>query len=93
VVFQITVGELNYKRSISTLDMISSFGVPVVLGTDAHNMTSRAPHFDLVSQKLSEKAGLFGKSLKKTHAIIENCLYAQSDVEKLIRTPKQAEVK
>ena len=93
VIFQITVGELNYKRSIKTLDMISSFGVPVILGTDAHNMTSRAPRFDLIEEKLSEKSGIFGKSIKKTHAIIENCLYAQADIEKLIRTPKGAEVK
>ncbi len=93
VVFQITVGELNYKRAIGTLDAVSSLGVPVVLGTDAHNMTSRAPRFDLISEKLSQKAGVFDKALKKTHAIIENCLYAQSDVEKLIKTPKKAEVK
>lgn len=93
VVFQITVGELNYKRAIGTLDAVSSLGVPVVLGTDAHNMTSRAPRFDLISEKLSQKVGFFDKTLKKTHAIIENCLYAQSDVEKLIKTPKKAEVK
>ncbi|MBE6679780.1 MAG: hypothetical protein E7598_04575 [Ruminococcaceae bacterium] len=93
VIFQITVGELSYKRAINTLDMISSFGVPVILGTDAHDMTSRTPNFDLVSKKLSEKPGLFGKTLKKTQAIIENCLYAQADIEKLIRTPKVVEVK
>ena len=93
VIFQITVGELAYKRSVPTLDAVCSCGVPVILGTDAHNMTSRAPHFDLVSKKLSEKAGIFNKSLKMTHAIIENCLYAQRDVEKMMRPPKKAEVK
>lgn len=93
VIFQITVGELKYKKSIKTLDSISSLGVPVILGSDAHNMRSRSPQFNVVTEKLSEKEGLFSGHVKITKAIIENCLFAQEEVEKIIRTPKAAEVK
>ncbi len=96
VIFQISVGELKYKKAIKTLDMISSFGVPVIFGSDAHDMKVRVPHFDVIPEKLSEKQGLFGSRVKTTKAIIENCLYAQRDVEKMIRTVKplkKAEVK
>ncbi len=93
VVFQITVGELSHKSSIKLLDEVSSLGVPVILGTDAHDMKSRPPKFNIVTEKLAEKAGIFGKTIKTTQAIIDNCLYAQDYVEKIIRTPKKAEVK
>ena len=89
VVFQITVGELKYKKSIKTLDAICSLGIPVVLGSDAHNMRNRPPQFNVVSDKLGEKEGLFKKRIRTTKAIIENCLYAQKDVEKMIRTSKE----
>ena len=93
VVFQITVGELKYKKAIKTLDSVCSLGVPVVLGSDAHDMRRRPPQFNVVSEKLEAKEGLFSGHIKTTKAIIENCLYAQHDVEKLIRTPKKAEEK
>ncbi|MBQ9132975.1 MAG: hypothetical protein IJX64_00430 [Clostridia bacterium] len=92
VVFQITVSELNHKRSLKMLDMVSSCGVPVVLGSDAHNMTSRAPQFDVIGEKTAEKAGLFNRQLKATQTIIENCLYAQLILENKIRTPMKTEV-
>ncbi len=85
VVFQITVGELKYKKSIKTLDTICSLGVPVVLGSDAHNMRSRPPQFNVVAEKLAEKAGLFSGYVKTTKAIIENCMYAQDDVERMLK--------
>ena len=85
VIFQITVGELKYKQSIKSLDIISSLGVPVILGSDAHNMDTRKPQFDLVTEKLGEKVGVFDKTLKTTKAIIENCLFAQPIVEKMIK--------
>ena len=93
VIFQITVGELKYKKSIKTLDIISSLGVPVILGSDAHDMKSRPPQFNVVSEKLNEKEGIFTKHIKTTKAIIENCLFAQQAVEKLIRKGKASEVK
>ena len=93
VVFQITVSELKHKQSIRTLDSICSLGVPVILGSDAHNMRGRPPQFDVVNEKLSEKIGLFNGHVKTAKAIIENCIFAQNQVEKKIRTPKTAEVK
>ena len=93
VVFQITVGELKYKKSVKTLDMISSFGVPVILGSDAHNMKARPPQFNVITEKLNEKEGLFSGHVKTAKAIIENCLYAQEEIERMIKTPKAAEVK
>ena len=87
VIFQITVGELRYKEAIKALDIISSRGVPVIFGSDAHNMDTRPPRFDIVEQKMNEKPGLFGKTLKTTQAIIENCLFAQKYVKELINTP------
>ena len=85
VVFQITVGELKYKKSIKPLDMICTFGCPVVLGSDAHNMRSRPPQFNVIPEKLAEKEGLFSGHIKTTKAIIENCLYAQNDVIEMIK--------
>ena len=93
VVFQITVSELKYKQSVKMLDTICSFGVPVILGTDAHNMRSRAPRFDIITEKLAEKEGLFKGHVKTAKAIIENCLYAGEEIERLIRTAKPSEVK
>ena len=93
VIFQITVGELKYKKSIKTLDTISSLGVPVILGSDAHNMRGRPPQFNVVTEKLGEKEGLFSAHVKTTKAIIENCLFSQNIVEKIIKTPHAAEVK
>ncbi len=91
--FQITVPELKYKKSIALLDTVSACGVPVVFGSDAHNMSTRTPQFNVLDEKMAEKAGLFNKSLKTTHAIIENCLFAQPILEKLIRTPVAEKVK
>lgn len=94
VIFQISIGEFAYPRSIKTLDTVSSLGVPVVLGSDAHNMTSRKPHFDYIDEIKVEKTPLFCKKTVNTKkAIIENCLYSQQLLEKLIRTPKKTEVK
>ena len=93
VVFQVTVSELKYKQSIKLLDMICSFGVPVIFGTDAHNMDLRSPQFNVIKEKLSEKEGLFRTHVKTAKAIIENCLYAGAEIERLIKTPKKAEVK
>ncbi|MBQ5389796.1 MAG: hypothetical protein IIU58_02700 [Clostridia bacterium] len=93
VIFQITVPELKYKSSLKLLDAVSACGVPVVLGSDAHNMTERAPQFDVIHEKIQAKAGVFNKSLKMTQAIIENALYAQPILEKMIRTPKAEKVK
>lgn len=92
VIFQITIGELKYKRSLGLLDTISSLGVPVVLGSDAHNMTDRPPQFDAVSKILAEKPGLFGGSVKKAQAIIQNALYAQPMLEEKIKIPKTVKV-
>lgn len=93
VIFQITAGELAYPRSVKSLDIICATGVPVVLGSDAHNMTSRKPRMNMIDDIKAQKAGLFDKktvNLKK--AIIGNCLYHQQNLEKLIRTPKKAKV-
>lgn len=92
VVFQITIGELKYKHSIGLLDTISSLGVPVVLGSDAHDMTDRPPQFDSVTKILAEKPGLFQGSVKKAQAIIQNALYAQPMLEKKIRRSKTVKV-
>lgn len=91
VIFQITVGELKYRKAIKTLDNICSLGIPVILGSDAHDMRRRPPQFNVVAEKLAAKEGIFSGHLKTTKAIIENCIYAQHDIEKLIRTPKKAE--
>ena len=95
VFFQISVDELDRKSAIKTLDTICSCGVPVVLGSDAHNTIERAPHFDIVSEKLKVRAGFFDKSLKTTQAIIENCLFAAPILEEYIRkkVKKATEVK
>lgn len=91
VIFQITVPELKYPKAIKNLDNVCSCGVPVVFGSDAHDMTARPPQFDVIEQKLAEKPGLFGKKLKTAQAIIENCLFAQPLLEELIRHPEKAE--
>lgn len=92
VVFQITVGELKYKRSLGLLDTVSSLGVPVVLGSDAHDMTGRPPQFDIIGKTLAEKPKLFGGSVKKAQAIIENALYAQPLLEGMLRKSKVKKV-
>ncbi|MBQ4598926.1 MAG: hypothetical protein IJB19_03350 [Clostridia bacterium] len=92
MIFQITASELKYKYSLKLLHAISACGVPVVLGSDAHNMTSRAPQFDVIGEKMAAKAGYFHKSLQMTQAIIENCLCAQHVLENTIRIPKKTEV-
>ncbi len=93
VIFQITAGELAYPRALKNLDTVCSAGVPVVLGSDAHNMTSRVPRMNLIDDILGEKEGLFNKkTVKLKKAIVNNCLYSQKAVEKLIRTPKKDKV-
>lgn len=88
VVFQITIGELKYRSSIGLLDLVSSMGVPVVLGSDAHDMTGRPPQFDIVEKLRAEKPGLFGGSVKKAQAILENALFSQPVLEKKLRNSK-----
>lgn len=90
VIFQITVPELNYPRAVKNLHNVCSCGVPVVFGSDAHNMTSRPPKFNVIEEKIAQKPGIFGGNLKTTKAIIENCLFSQQLLEELIRTPKKA---
>lgn len=89
VIFQITVGELADRHTLSLLDRISSMGAPVVLGSDAHNMSSRPPRFDTVNARLAEKPRLFGSSCKTAQALIRNCLYSQRILEKMIFAPVQ----
>ena len=94
VIFQITSGELSYPKSIKTLDTICSTGVPVVLGSDSHNMSSRKPNMNVIDDVLAEKAGFFNKkTVRLKKAIVRNCLYHQNTLENLIRTPKKAKVK
>lgn len=88
VIFQITVGELKYKRSLGVLDLVSSMGVPVVIGSDAHDMTGRPPQFDVVQKLRAEKPGLFAGSVRKAQAILENALHAQPILEHLLRNLK-----
>lgn len=80
VVFQITAGELGRKRMLHTLYTVSSMRVPVVLGSDAHNMTSRAPSFDRVHALLAKKARLFDRSTAKAQAILENAMEGQKSL-------------
>lgn len=92
VVFQITIGELKYKHSVKLLDIISSLGVPVVLGSDAHNMTERPPQFHIVDALLAEKPGFFNKSVKTAQAVLQNALYAQPMLEQKIRKVRTTKV-
>lgn len=87
VIFQITADTLKDRRMLPLLDRIASMGVPVVLGSDAHNTSSRPPCFDTVGNCLAEKPRLFDSSVKKAQALIQNCLGSQEILEKLICTP------
>ncbi len=94
VIFQVTIGELQYSRSVKTLDTICTMRVPVVLGSDAHNMSDRSPKMDIIDEILEEKAGLFDRKIVNTRkAIIDYCLHSQQILEKLIRTPRTEKVK
>ena len=93
VIFQITTGELVYPRSVKTLDTICMSGMPVVLGSDSHNMTSRKPDMNVINEVKEQEAGLFDrKFVNLRKAIVDNCLYHQNNLERLIRTPKKAKV-
>ena len=87
VIFQITVETLAKRQMLPLLDRIASMGVPVVLGSDTHNMTSRPPHFDVPGRRLAEKPHLFDSSCKTAQALIRNALHGQQILERLICTP------
>ncbi len=87
VIFQITVGTLAERQMLPLLDRISSMGVPVVLGSDTHNTTSRPPRFHVVARRMAEKPHLFDSSCKTAQALIRNALHGQHVLERLICTP------
>ena len=87
VIFQITVGTLADKQMLPLLDRISSMGVPVVLGSDTHNTTSRPPRFHVVERRMAEKPRLFDSSCKTAQALIRNAMQGQRILERLICTP------
>lgn len=94
VIFQVTVGEFAYSRSIKTLDIVCSMRVPVVIGSDAHNMGDRKPKMDIIDEIRNQKAGLFAGRITNTRkAIVDYCLQSQQILEKLIRTKKTEKVK
>ena len=93
VIFQVSVSELQYRDSVKLLDALSSCGVPVVFGSDAHNMTTRSPQFDIVGAKMAEKPSIFNRNLKTTQAVIENALQGQQYVESLLSSYKAEKVK
>ena len=62
-------------------------GVPIVLGSDTHNMTSRPPRFNVVGDRIAEKPHLFDSSCRKAQALIRSSLHAQDLLERLILTP------
>ena len=87
MIFQITVGTLAERQMLPLLDRISSMGVPVVLGSDTHNTTSRPPRFHVVARRMAEKPHLFDSSCKTAQALIRNALHGQHVLERLICTP------
>ena len=91
VIFQVSAGELEDARAVKTLDILCTMRVPVVLGSDAHNMSDRMPNMDVIEQIESEKAGLFNRNLVNTKkAIIKYCLQSQQILERVIRTPRES---
>ena len=84
VIFQITVGELQYTRSLKVLDAVSGLGVPVVLGSDAHNMSSRPPRFDYIAKTLQKEPNVLQFALRRKQKLIRNALFAQPMLEKKI---------
>lgn len=87
MIFQITVGTLAERQMLPLLDRISSMGVPVVLGSDTHNTTSRPPRFHVVARRMAEKPHLFDSSCKTAQALIRNALHGQHVLERLICSP------
>lgn len=87
VIFQVSVDTLAMRHMLPSLARIASMGVPVVLGSDTHNMTSRPPHFDVPGRRMAEKPHLFDSSCKTAQALIRNALHGQQLLEKLICTP------
>ena len=87
VIFQITAETLAERQMLPLLDRIASMGVPVVLGSDTHNMTSRPPRFNVIGDRMAEKPRLFDSSCKKAQALIRSCLHAQGLLERLILAP------
>lgn len=92
VIFQITADTLADRRMLRLLNSIASMGVPVVLGSDAHNVSSRPPCFDTVGERLMQKPCLLDSSRKTAQALIRNCLASQQILEKLISAPSRVKV-
>lgn len=93
VIFQVSVSELQYRDSVKLFDALSSCGVPIVFGSDAHNMTTRPPQFDIIREKMAEKPSIFNRNLKTAQAVIENAIAGQQYVKSLLRSHKAEKVK
>lgn len=82
VIFQVNVESFRSFTAASALRAIYSLGIPVILGSDAHNVTKRPPRFSIASSLLAKKHGFadFGRA-----EMLESSLRAQNDVAKRLK--------
>ncbi|MGN1415964.1 MAG: CpsB/CapC family capsule biosynthesis tyrosine phosphatase [Oscillospiraceae bacterium] len=76
-VFQInctSIAEAGFMQKRKLSKIISS-GVPIVLGTDAHNTSARPPMFDKAEKCIIKQfgQGVFDRICRNSELIIENC--------------------
>lgn len=77
VIFQITAETLADRQALPRLRRIVSMGVPVVLGSDAHDLSVRPPRFDVLRDRLSERPHFFDGGRKIATETIRACLRGQ----------------
>lgn len=78
VIFQITAETLTDRKTVALLRRIASMGVPVVLGSDAHDLSSRPPRFDVLRARLAEQPHRFLDGERKAAVeVIRACLRGQ----------------
>ncbi|MBQ9428985.1 MAG: hypothetical protein IJU41_05505 [Clostridia bacterium] len=82
VIFQVNVESFRSFGMLPALRYIYSLGVPVILGSDAHNVTRRPPRFTVANSLLDRKGGFsfFGAA-----QMLESSMHAQKHVAKLLK--------
>ncbi|NLK40351.1 MAG: capsular polysaccharide biosynthesis protein [Clostridiales bacterium] len=83
VVFQVNCNAFNIYDSLKFLTKLSKSGCNFVFGSDAHNIVSRPPNFDIISSLYNQKGFLINRKRAKASQVFKQMINFQNQLESI----------